>query len=644
MKVSMFNRLHQIRVRAIALIAAFSLAAPALVLADSDSLAPTGKWTANTRGTAATPAMGWNSWNAFRTEVDEEKVMGAAKSLVDTGLAKLGYVYVNIDDGWWLKRRSSDQKVQIRTTIFPSARIKNSDDTSFKPFVERLHSMGLKAGLYTDIGRNACSQAFDLHSPNLPEGTTAEREVGLYGHLDQDIQIYFKDWGFDYIKVDACGIADYAVDRSHVKTPGYRVFEPLIVRDQPARERVAEVRALYSELSNALDRHNPDNNYVLSICTWGQVDVRAWGKSVGNSWRTSGDIYPRWSRMLHSFDSAVTRALYAHPGAWNDPDMLFIGAGDFDEHHLTEARTHFTLWAMINAPLLIGYDLRKAPKSLLDTWGNASLVAINQDRAGNQAVLAYRSDDVDILVKPLSDGTKAVTLFNRGLQPYDIILTADHLKFDPRSPVVLRDLWGERSSSKFTGEATFTVAPRETRAFIATGTRVLSNGLYLSEMPGGINVAEGGVRQPEPDPELHRPSSWEDTRGSGEWPVYTGWGGAQADASPYSTALSIGSSSFRTGIGILSNSRMEVRAAGYKRFTARVGIDNATRNRDTKVRFLVYGDGKLLKESAPLGFGDAASTLSVDISGVGIVELVAKAVDVVADPVAVAWAEAALTK
>lgn len=630
--------------RTVQLVAVLSLTAPASSLADVDPLAPTGKWTANSRGVAATPPMGWNSWNAFHTDVDEEKVMGAAQTLVDSGLAKLGYVYVNIDDGWWLKRRTSDQTVQIRTSIFPSAKIRNSDDTSFKPFVDRLHSMGLKAGLYTDIGRNACSQAFDLHSPNLPEGTTAEREVGLHGHVDQDIRIYFKDWGFDYIKVDACGIADYAAGRAHVKTPGYRVFEPLIIRDQPARERVSEVRALYSDLSNALARHNPDNNYVLSICTWGQVDVRAWGKSVGNSWRTSGDIYPRWSRMLHSFDSAATRALYAHPGAWNDPDMLFIGTGDFDEKHLTEARTHFTLWAMINAPLLIGYDLRKAPKSLLDIWGNVGLVAVNQDRAGNQAVLAHRSDDVDILVKTLSDGTKAVTLLNRGLQPYDIVLTAEHLKFDAKSAVTLRDLWGDHGSSKFTGETTFTVAPRETRAFIATGMRVLPNGVYLSEMPGGINVAEDGVRQPEPDPELHRPSGWEDTRGSGEWPVYTGWGGAQADASPYSTALSIGSSSFRTGIGILANSRMEVRAEGHKRFTARVGIDNATRNRGTKVRFQVYGDGKLLFESVPLGFGDAAVPLSVDINGIGIVELVAKAADAPLNPVAVVWADAAVTQ
>lgn len=630
------------RARLLAAPLLLSLALTGLVHAETDPLAPTGQWTGNARGNAATPPMGWNSWNAFRTEVDEAKVMGAAQALVDTGLAKLGYVYVNIDDGWWLKRRQSDKTVQVRTSIFPSAKTKNGKDTSFRPFVDKLHSMGLKAGLYTDIGRNACSQAFDLHSPNLPEGTVAEREVGLYGHVDPDIKRFFKDWGFDYIKVDACGLADYAADRAHVKTPGYNAFDPLIVRDTPARERIADVRALYAELSDALAKHNPDNQYVLSLCTWGQVDVRSWGKSVGNSWRTSGDIYPRWSRMLHSFDSAATRALYAHPGAWNDPDMLFIGAGDFDEKHLTEARSHFTLWAMINAPLLIGYDLRNAPKPLLDIWGNAALVAVNQDKAGNQAVLAHRSDDIDILVKSLSDGTKAVTLFNRGLQSYDIVLTADHLKYSRDASISLRDVW-DGSTTKFDGERAFSVAARESRTFIASGTRQIA-GAYLSEMPGSINVAEDGVRQPEPDPELHRPSSWEDTRASGDWPVYTGWGGAQADASPYSTALSVGAETFRTGIGILANSRLEVRAAGHRQFTARVGIDNATRNRNSKVVFRVYGDGKLLQESSPKGFRDVATVLTADITGVGIIELVAKTIEGDSYPTVVTWADAAIIR
>ena len=187
-----------------------AVAGASMANAAPDPLAPTGHWTASTRGAAKTPPMGWNSWNAFRTDVDEAKVMGAAQALLDTGLARLGYRYVNLDDGWWLKRRISDGRLQVRTADFPSARVAGPERSSFRAYTDRLHAMGLKAGIYTDLGRNACSQAFDLNSPTLPVGTRAEREVGLYGHIDQDIRLFFKDWGFDYIKVDACGLADYA--------------------------------------------------------------------------------------------------------------------------------------------------------------------------------------------------------------------------------------------------------------------------------------------------------------------------------------------------------------------------------------------------------------------------------------------------
>ena len=121
-------------------------------------------------------------------------MIGAAQALIDTGLAALGYVYVNVDDGWWEKRRTIDGRLQIRTSTFPSAAVGGREGASFRPFVDRIHRMGLKAGIYTDLGRNACSQAFDLHSPTLPSGTRAEREVGLYGHVDQDIRLYFRGW------------------------------------------------------------------------------------------------------------------------------------------------------------------------------------------------------------------------------------------------------------------------------------------------------------------------------------------------------------------------------------------------------------------------------------------------------------------
>jgi hypothetical protein len=251
---------------------------------------------------------------------------------------------------------------------------------------------------------------------------------------------------------------------------------------------------------------------------------------------------------------------------------------------------------------------------------------------------------VDILVKTLSDGRKAVALFNRGLQPFDATLTAAQLKFDARAPVTLTDVWSQQTLVPFVGQTTFALAPRETRMFVAQGERALSRGVYLSEMTGRINVAEDGVIQAEADPQIQR-TGWGSTKGDGEWPSYPGWGGAQADASPYSTELSVGQQSFATGIGILSNSRMEVRAnREFRRFSASVGVDNATRNRIGAVQFLVYGDGRLLATSDPIAFGQPPVALSADVTGVGTIELVVRSQADAVAPIAVDWGDAALLR
>lgn len=622
-----------------------ALAGASMASAATDPLAPTGHWTASTRGAAKTPPMGWNSWNAFRTDVDEAKVMGAAQALLDTGLARLGYRYVNLDDGWWLKRRTSDGRLQVRTATFPSARIAGPEGSSFRAYTDRLHAMGLKAGIYTDLGRNACGQAFDLNSPTLPAGTRSEREVGLYGHIDQDIRLFFKDWGFDYIKVDACGLADYAPGNPILAAHDYRAFPPLIERGNLARTDSAAVRALFGKVAAALDRYDPDGDYVFSICPWGEADVRAWGKDVANSWRASGDITPEWTRMLHTFDSVATRSLYAGPGHWNDPDMLEIGHGDFDEKHLTEARTHFSLWAIESAPLLIGYDLRKAPRSLLDIFGNADVIAVDQDPSGNQGVIAYQSDDVQIIVKTLADPhRKAVVLFNRGLRDLEATLTAAHLKFAAGKPIAIKDLWSKTNSS-FTGDTTFHLAPRQSVMLIATGERALPDGVYLSEAPASINVAVDGVARPETDPTIHQMvSPWGGTRSSGERTSYGGWGGAQADAAPYGTQIEVAGSKFDTGIGVLADSRLEVRNSGnFTAFAASVGVDDASRNPGANVRFAVYADGKLVAQTPAMKLGDAPAAIRASVAGAKIVELVARQTGT-GPRASVAWANAALSR
>ena len=568
--------------------------------------------------------------------------------IVDSGLRELGYRYINIDDGWWQKRRQPDGRMVVRTSIFPSARGPTPEDTSFMPLVQRLHGLGLKAGIYSDIGRNACSQGYPQPDSLLPTGTVAEREVGLYGHLDQDLSLYFQEWGFDYIKVDGCGLNAFSPDKPAVQAGQYRAFPAYVVSDSVNQTRVADIRALYGQVRDALIRLRPAGDFVFSICNWGTANVRAWGRDYGNLWRTSDDIEPRWTSMLSNFDSVVTRELFSGPGHWNDPDMLYVGSGDFDAGHLREARTHFALWAIESAPLLIGYDLRQAPPALLDVLGAPEIIAIDQDPAGNQGVLAYTSDDLQIIVKQLAvRNQKAVVIFNRGTEPVTATLTASHLKFQPGTVITARDLWARRDLAPFTDETSFVVAPRESVMLRVTGQPQRADGLYLSEMPARVYVAADGIATPQPDPQIHRPVPLGAgaTRGTGPRPALAGWGAPRADSTPYGSELRLRGRRYPSGIGALANSRLQVRTAGqFARFSAQVGMDDSSLGRRAKVQFEIYGDGRLLAKSASLGADAAPVFLAVRVTGIRTLELVARQLGADSVPVIVTWGDAALAR
>ncbi|MEO8063639.1 MAG: NPCBM/NEW2 domain-containing protein [Pseudomonadota bacterium] len=608
----------------------------------ADTLAPTGRWTAYTSGRAATPPMGWNSWNAFASAVDEEKVMGSAQRIVDSGLAQKGYRYINLDDGWAAKRRLPDGHLIIRTDKFPSAAARKQKTPSFKPFTDRLHAMGLKAGIYSDMGRNTCAQAWSATDADLPKGSVAEREVGLQDFIEQDIALYFREWGFDYLKVDGCGLRDFGPDSAKVKAGQARALTPIMDLGAISRTDVPTVQQQFRQVGAAIEHSNPDGDFLYSLCIWGAANVRAWAKDVGNASRTSDDISPVWGRLLVNFDSAVHRALYAHPGSWNDPDMLFIGAGDFDAAHLTEARSHFALWAMLNAPLLIGADLRKTPDSLMEVLGNADIIALNQDGAGNQATVAYDSNDLQILLKTLGNGEKAVAIFNRGSGAYDVNLQAAQLKFRDDAPVAITDLWTKKQIT-FTRETKLHVAARETLIFRASGTRALADGVYLSEQPGKVNPAVDGVTRPVADPTIFRTAAgWGGTRGAGDRPQYGGWGGARADSAPYGQTLQIARKTYQSGIGILANSRLEVRNDGYRHFAAQVGVDDSATDKSNAVIFTVYADGKRVAESRPLKWGMPAEPIEVEVAGMKLLELVARSTGTENEDLPVTWGSAAL--
>jgi len=590
--------------------------------AAEEALQPSGRFSVYGHGAAATPPMGWNPWNAYRTEVDQTKLLASAEAIRARGLQAAGYRYINLDDGWWLQRRE-DGGITIRTSMLPIARLPDGS-TSLRPWTDHLHAMGFKAGLYTDIGRNACSQAHDLHSPNLPVGSIAEREIGLEGFEYSDLKTMFQDWGFDYIKVDACGLADFGPGSRAQTHASYRLVRPDIVRGDAQATNALAVETRYERIGRLLAELNPDNDYVLSICPWGEAGVRDWGGRHGNLWRTSPDIEPHWDSMLRSFDSASRRELYAGPGRWNDPDMLAIGLGEFDGKHLVNARSHFSLWSVLAAPLLMGFDITRAPDSLVQLLSNPEVIAVNQDPAGNQGVLVARQGDVQVLVKPLqAAGERAVVLFNRGDRPARATVDPVQLKLDPARPYRARDLWQRRDLAQTRGPISVQLGAHESVMLRVAGTAP-GPGTLLSAMTARIHVAVDGL--PVYSTDFAAPA-----------------GTPRADSSPYDQPLRVAGQAYPYGIGAHANSRLEVKLdGGFARFTARVGLQDLA-DASGSARFLVYGDGRLLAETALLD-AHAGADLDVDVSGVQVLELVSRADGVAAGalPPQVAWADARL--
>ncbi|HJT52142.1 MAG TPA: NPCBM/NEW2 domain-containing protein [Nitrosospira sp.] len=586
-------------------------------------LQPSGHFSVTLPPQAATPPMGWNPWNAFRTEVTEAKIIGIAEALQSSGLAGAGYRYVNVDDGWWLKRRA-DGRIVVRTNMFPSAALQNGE-TSLRPFVDRLHAMGLKAGLYTDTGRNACSQIWDPKSPNLPVGTIAEREIGSHDFQTQDMQLFFGEWNFDLVKADSCGLADYAHSKPAVQQGQYRAFGPYIVRDRPDQSNEAKVESLYANLSKAIAAVRPNGDTILSICTWGEAHVADWGKRHGQMWRTSPDIHATWESMLRSLDSVTSRALYAGPGRWNDPDMLQVGNGEFDADHLVEARAHISLWAMVSAPLLLGSDLKRWPRSLYDIVGNRDVIAIDQDAAGNQGIVVSRDGDAQVMVKSLAKrGTKAVALINRGARPLTVSVPLSKLHLPPSTPVELRNVWSGEKYVVPDGVISSRLRPRETTLLLVNDLADSKKPVYLDEMTARINVAEDGRAAAGPS-------------------LRTNWVPAQVNAAPSGAALTLDGKRYDHGLGVLGQSRLEVRLdKEFRRFRTTVGMLDETSQAGafTAVIYRVYGDGKLLLENRSA----RAIQLDVPVQGVYTMELVAMLADQVTVPVAVAWADSRLER
>ncbi len=311
---------------------------------------------------ALTPPMGWNSWNTFGTNINEQLVMEIADAFVDLGLRDAGYEYLVLDDGWMAKERDENNNLVPDPKKFPNG---------MKKVVDYVHSQGLKFGIYNCAGSKTCA--------GYP---------GSRGFEYQDAKLY-AEWGVDFLKYDWCNSENL------------------------------NAKGAYQTMRDALAATG--RPILFSICEWGDNDPWKWGEEMGHMWRVTGDIINCWDcEVGHGTWSSMgvwpiirlrkDIRKYSGPGHWNDFDMMEVGNGMSD----AEDRVHFTMWCMLASPLIMGNDLRSASKETIKTLTSKEVVAVSQDKLGIQGYRHSNEGDMEIWVKPLDNNEWAVAFINMG--------------------------------------------------------------------------------------------------------------------------------------------------------------------------------------------------------------------------------------
>jgi alpha-galactosidase len=357
-------------------------------------------------GLALTPPMGWNSWNKFACNISEQTVRDTADAMVSSGMRDAGYQFVVIDDCWH-GPRDANGFITADAQKFPSG---------IKALADYIHSKGLKFGIYSDAGRLTCGG-----------------RPGSQGHEYQDAMTYAR-WGVDYLKYDWCSTGD------------------------------RNAQEAYALMADALRQSGRD--IVFSMCEWGTSKPWLWAQKVGNLWRTTGDISDDFGtkKKAHDWEHPMLELAdlneplwpYAGPGHWNDPDMLEVGNGGMTP---PEYRSHFSLWAIMAAPLMAGNDIAHMDETTKSILLNKEVIAIDQDKLGVQGHRVWKDANSEVWVKPLAGGARALVLFNRGETAATIRATAEHLGYPTRLRGKVRDLWAHKDVARWSGSLEATVEP-----------------------------------------------------------------------------------------------------------------------------------------------------------------------------------------
>lgn len=364
-------------------------------------------------GLALTPPMGWNSWNTFAVNINENLIKQTIDAIIYSGMKDAGYEYIVIDDGWEALDRDNTGSLIADPKKFPSG---------IKALGDYIHSKGLKFGIHNCAGTKTCA--------GFPGGR---------GHEFQDAHLY-ASWGVDFLKYDWC---------SH---------------------GTANSEETYKTMRDAI--HTAGRPIVFSICEWGDTKPWEWGKDVGHLWRITGDItdcfecevnHGSWSSwgIVNTIEMRKGIRQYSGPDHWNDPDMLEIGRG----MTLNEDRAHFSMWAMLAAPLMAGNDLRNMKKEIIEILTNKDVIAVDQDSLGVQG-LKYSDNEsgVEVWIKPLKNGDWAICFLNRSEQKQKI-------NFDWSKKYIADDI---SKNTLNTNEVTYSIKDLWTKKNLGTTKKILT--------------------------------------------------------------------------------------------------------------------------------------------------------------------------
>jgi len=387
------------------------------------------------------PTMGWSSWNTFGLNINENLIRNQADAMVNTGLKSVGFDHINIDDGYF-GGRDWLGKLLIHPQRFPNG---------LRPVVDYIHSKGLKAGIYTDAGRNTCGSMFG--------GDTTGKGVGMLDHDQQDADLFFKELNFDFIKVDFCGGSWYH-------------NEDHLVLDEQER---------YTAIAQAI-RNTGRTDVRMNACRWAYPGT--WVDGQAFSWRTTADIYDGWESVKGILAENLYLSAYSSKGHYNDMDMLEVGRSMNEE----EDKTHFGMWCIMNSPLLIGCNLTNIRSTTLALLKNQELIALNQDPLFQQAYVAGYVNGCHILVKDIEvmNGNKrAFAVYNPNDDGRQVTVAFKDLDLD--GTVRLRDVFARNNVGEFNNEYSMYVPAHGTRIYVAEAATRMERTLYEAET-GYISV------------------------------------------------------------------------------------------------------------------------------------------------------------